>query len=192
MNLLHISLSVALILVFACSCRPKAVPQPKPPSQLTYTPEGCNYTVSTPNVDEATVSENGPALAPPDHVRASFAGDPSTSFSVTWQTVPEQRASVLLFGTDRTRVLEATEEGSGVQMRRAHTFVYKGTTDLEKTRVHEAHVCGLKPDTVYFYKVGAVGGFSPVTTIRTAPATGATTTFRFGVAGDTRDSVSVF
>jgi 3',5'-cyclic AMP phosphodiesterase CpdA len=175
------------------SCRSKEAQEAKPPvTQLTRTPEGCSYTVATPEVDETGPSELGPAAAPPDHLHVSFAGDPSTTFAANWRTAPTQRSSFLLVSTDRAAVANAQGATDGVRLHRAHTLLYRGALDLERTRLHEAHVCGLKPDTTYFYKVGAPGGFSAVASLHTAPVTGPQSVFRFGIAGDARDSMTTY
>jgi hypothetical protein len=166
--------------------------QTPPAHQLRYTPEGCDYAVATPEVDEARLDGDTTTARPPDHVHASFAGDPSSSFAVNWRSDAETLATRLLYGTSRAQVAAATGRTEHVRLQAGHSLLYRGKNDPDATRLHEVHVCGLKHSTTYFYKVGGPGAFSQVQAVTTAPAPGSTSPFRFGVSGDARDSASVF
>ncbi len=69
------------------------------------------------------------------------------------------------------------------------TLLFYGTTsppkkqywDLNKVYIHEVTLKGLKPDTVYYYRIS---GFSTIWKFKTAPST--RRPFRFAVYGDTR------
>jgi hypothetical protein len=173
------------------------------PSGFPYKPGCCDYSVSAPSVTEAGFSAAvlGPAPAP-DHVHASWAGETSTTFAVNWRTDPGTLASELLYGTDEAAVAAAggpdggpgdAGPPGGVRRVLGHHLLYGSIFDGEnRTRVHEAHVCGLAPSTRYFYKVGAPGAWSPVFEVATAPEVGSTEPFSFGVTGDSRNDPTIW
>ncbi len=172
---------------------------------LIYTPAGCSYQVRSPEqIIEASYldpAHTTNATQPPDHVHASYAGDPSTTFAVNWRS-PENTAYTtdLLYGTDEAAVTAATGSTDAVKLQYGHTLTLAGSlldsedpTDPTKyLRLHEVHVCGLTPGTKYFYKVGNVGAYSKTFPIVTGPAPSATAKFRFAVSGDARDNVQIW
>ncbi|MEZ4250874.1 MAG: fibronectin type III domain-containing protein [Polyangiales bacterium] len=159
-----------------------------PTMVFAYTPEGCGYEVSTPDVrGPARGGDEGAAL--PDHVHVGFGGDPQTSFAINWRSATDTTLSYVLFGTDEAAVTAADAAGEGVTQQRGHTFVMASTFDREGTRIHEVHVCGLTAGTTYWYKVGGPGAWSEVYDYATAPTQGTTDAWSFGVSGDSRNNV---
>lgn len=174
--------------------------------QIRYTPEGCDYDVTTPEVEHALAGGTGVGPEPfVDHVHASWAGPSHSTFAVNWRTDNLTLGTQLLYGTDRAAVEAAEEEGGSVRLQRGHTmryasFIDLGSVDREDaeamarvgTRVHEAHVCGLDPSTTYYYKVGNPGHWSQVYDVSTGPAPGTKEPFRFAVSGDSRNRVNIW
>lgn len=158
------------------------------PSQLTYTPAGCDYEVSTPEVSETRRGvdffDDDDAV---DHVHVSFASDSSRTFAVNWRSGIRTLASRILYGPDRATV-EAAEAPRGlVQGSNGHQILFRGIG--AGTRVHEVHVCGLSPDTTYYYKVGGPGHWSEVFDVTTGPAIGSTAPWSFSATGDSRNNL---
>ncbi len=166
------------------------VPDAGPPGtpQITYTPAGCGYEVTTPEVNDAAMGSDSFGAAPtPDHVHVSIAGPSDTSFAVNWRTDLDTLASNVVYGSDRAMVESADGAGTGVTLQAGHTMRYapRGTAGAA-TRVHETHVCGLTAGTRYFYKVGGPGHWSEVYEVSTSPTIGTTEPWSFAVTGDSR------
>jgi 3',5'-cyclic AMP phosphodiesterase CpdA len=129
----------------------------------------------------------------PRHVHLGIPGDPRTSIAITWRTRDDvTRATSVRFAAGDelpASALTATHRG--------FTFAYDAGGG-EYPRIHEAHLCGLSPDTIYSYQVGsAVDGvdrWSPVYSFRTAPDVIASpdAEVRFAVVGDTRSGYDVW
>jgi hypothetical protein len=150
----------------------------------------CGYTVTT--VDGASVPHLGTNMLGPDptpkFVHLNYgASDASRNIAVLWRTNDDQTlATTVEYGVN----------GNTDQMATGFTFVY----DIPiggPARIHETHLCGLQPDTVYTYRVGGTGAdgtqaFSPTYTFRTAPdrALSPTAEVVMLVLGDTRDGYS--
>jgi acid phosphatase type 7 len=157
-----------------------------------YTPSGCSYEVVVPeSAQEPMLGGTSMGRQPaPANVHVSWAGPSSSSFAVGWKTDLDTHRTLVLYGTDRAKVLAATGPGDGVIAQTGHTLRYGSMTFFgggQATRVHEAHVCGLAPDSVYYYKVGAPGHWSGVFDLATAPEAGSDQPFRVAAAGDSRD-----
>lgn len=129
----------------------------------------CGYAVTT--RDRSSAPYGGQPLlgaAPtPTFVHLGFAGDPSTSIAVQWRTDTGTLASTV----------ELTEAGASAPVV-TEGFTHDYTSDdYIEVRTHEAHLCGLKPDTEYTYRVGGkdkktkAEAWSKSYTFRTAPAT---------------------
>lgn len=161
---------------------------PELPRTLTYTPAGCGYEVRTPTVIHASAGEDvfgtGTML---DHVHVSFVGPTDTSFAVNWRSDEETLASSVLVGTDQAAVAAADGATAGVELVTGHQLLYSANASgRDPTRVHEVHVCGLAPDTTYYYRVGGPGHWSETFEVSTGPALGSTDPWSFGVTGDSR------
>lgn len=156
---------------------------------LSYTPEGCAYTVATPVVNEAVMhAEQAGASPEPGHVHVSWAGDTSTTFAVNWRTGADTTLSQVLVGTDEASVMAADGANENVAVQAGHSMLY-GDNSI---RIHEVHVCGLSAGTRYFYKVGGSGHWSEVFDVGTAPTLGATESFTFAVSGDSRNEPAIW
>ncbi|MFO0684712.1 MAG: metallophosphoesterase family protein [Sandaracinus sp.] len=157
-------------------------------TQLTYTPTGCGYAVSTPTVTETGMGMDVFGDTPePDHIHTSWAGPTDTTFAINWHTGLGTLASSVLFGTDMAAVAAADDAGSGVTRQEGHFMRFRASSSPGGFEiVHEAHVCGLSADTEYFYKVGGPGHWSQVYSFSTAPVVGSTAPYTFGVTGDSR------
>lgn len=86
--------------------------------------------------------------------------------AMVWRTDLDTTATTVRFGVGTALDQEAT----GVTYRYISGLGGAGDT----IRIHEAHLCGLTPDTTYSYQVGGVGAdgterFSATHTFRTAP-----------------------
>lgn len=162
------------------------------PTTFPYEPPCCGYAVAIPDVAESGF-DDGKGAGKADHIHVGLAGPTDTTFAVSWRTPNETTATQLLVGTDKAAVSAATGATANVQLVAGHHFLYGSTLDAGAlTRAHEVHVCGLKPGTQYFYKVGGPGGFSETFAVSTAPALGSSEPVRFAVLGDSRNDPSVF
>lgn len=159
-----------------------------PVTAFSYTPDGCEHEVSTPEVrDAGRGGEEGSAT--PRHVHVGVAADASSSFAINWKSDAGTTLSYVLYGADEAAVRAADGEVDGVTLRRGHTFVMGSAFDRQPTRVHEVHVCGLSAGTTVWYKVGGPGAWSEVYDYATAPELGSTEAWSFGVTGDSRNNV---
>ncbi|MBP6831220.1 MAG: metallophosphoesterase family protein [Deltaproteobacteria bacterium] len=162
------------------SLAPEDVPAPE---RFSYVPMGCTHRVRAPlgstNNSRDDRTTFGAAPDPRD-VHVNWPADPSSTIAFLWRTDPGTRATVVQYGLSPT-ALDQTAVGS------------VGTAGLTGNQVtaHEVHVCGLRPDTTYHYRVGGEGHWSAVQRFKTGPAPGRTDyDVRFVVAGDSRDDVS--
>lgn len=171
--------------------------------QIRYTPEGCDYTVTTPEVDRALFGATDVWEDwQPEHVHLSWAGPTDSTFAVNWRTGNRTTVSQVLYGTDPEAVETADGQGDGVRMQEGHTLLYASIFDVDPgkeedvedvgTRVHEVHVCGLTPSTTYYYKVGGPGAWSRVYRAATGPVPGTAEPFRFAVMGDSRNRTNIW
>jgi len=156
----------------------------------SITPPGCDHLVATrPGAEAPVVADT--ELGPDPTVQQVHLGvpaDPRTTIAVTWRTLDDQtRAGTVKYGTGGA----LTDQAPGL------TFAYLagigGSGD--QVRIHEAHLCGLTPDTVYDYQVVSdAGHVSPVYSFRTAPDVGAAPDAEVVVAavGDSRGGYTVW
>ncbi len=190
--------SIALLVVLA-GCGGgggDAGPDAALPRQLSYTPRGCGYMVSTPEVLEAEPGNAARGAQPaPTQVHVSWAGSPTSTFAVNWMSDADTKLSQVLYSTDQALVSAAdgpATEAGPLGHQDGHTLVYSSLFPAGETRLHEVHVCGLMADTRYFYKVGGPGAWSKVFDITTAPMAGTAGPFKFAVSGDSRDNPTIF
>lgn len=158
------------------------------PTSLTYTPEGCGYEVTSPQVLDVEMGTDAFGAAPdPDHIHISFVGPSHTSFAVNWHTDNDTHASSVLIGTDQALVDAADDAAADVTRVEGHFMLFSSDPRGRNAEtVHEVHVCGLTPSTTYYYRVGGPGHWSRSIEIVTAPVPGSTEPFTFGVTGDSR------
>lgn len=160
---------------------------PRPIRQISYVPEGCAHSVTTPEVGEARMGEDVFGAAPSiDHVHVSFAGPADSTLAMNWRSDVDTLASSVLIGTDEAAVMAADGATADVARHDGHTMRYAPRTGTPVTRVHEVHVCGLTPGTRYYYKVGGPGHWSEVFSVSTSPPIGTTEPWSFAATGDSR------
>lgn len=158
--------------------------------QISYTPEGCAYAVTSPMVAGTAMHADEAGASPtPDHIHVSWAGPSNSTFAVNWRTGYDTMLSQVLYGTDEAAVASADGPGTGVTVQSGHSMVYGTALTF---RLHEAHVCGLADGTRYFYKVGGAGHWSEVFDVATAPALASIESFTFAVSGDSRNEPSIW
>lgn len=152
---------------------------------------GCGYSITTRAGAEPPRKATGHKGADPTphQVHLGFVGDPMTSIVAQWRTMDETtRATEIRYaeGADLSAD-QLTEKKTGIQ------FGFRAT-GAEIYRIHQAHLCGLKPGTAYSYQVGTTGALSPVYTFRTAPDVAANPDAEvvFGFVGDSRDGYDVW
>lgn len=154
------------------------------PERLSYTPEGCMHTVhTTANVRDIVRGNRNTFGARPEPagVHVSWPADPARTIAFVWTTDAATQASVVQYGTSMT-TLDREVVG----------HVSTGGTSTLAVTAHEAHVCGLTPDTTYYYRVGGEGHWSATQSFKTAPMPGAATAdVNFVVAGDSRNGYGV-
>jgi hypothetical protein len=155
--------------------------------------ESCGYDVTT------RYSATAPVVGTPVFgddptprvVHLGLQGDARDSVVIQWRTVDETtRASTVELGEGTA--LDQTIEGL--------TYMYiSGFNGNDGTvRMHEAHLCGLSPDTTYSYRVGGVDGdvehWSPTYQFRTAPdpATQPDAEITLAFVGDSRDGYDIW
>lgn len=158
--------------------------------------EGCGYALDLDATRYTGVEKNSVALgsaATPTRVRIGYGGsttagdaayaDPARTAAIVWDTDVDTLATTVRFGTSETAL---------DQVRTGVSYLLPGTVP---TRVHQVHLCGLAPNTTYYYQAGggpeSGGAFSPVLSFTTLPAAGDAAAFDVGVSGDSRDSLDV-
>jgi len=113
----------------------------------------------------------------PVYLRLSWQSNPAISMTVTWTTKDSNagsmtKSTVLRVSTkeDMSDYIEISRNNSGSMIGSATTLPFSGSW---KT-VHTAEICGLEPDTKYYYQAGGIGSdnkeiFSSIYHFRTAP-----------------------
>lgn len=162
-----------------------------PALQFSYTPTGCDYEVTTPEVLLGAMGGDVVGSAPaPIHVHLGVQGATDTSMAVNWSTDLDTTLTQMLVGTDETAVTSAEAASEGVTAITGHTFLVPAFTGA--FRLHETHACGLTPATVYHYKVGGPGHWSATYSFTTAPVVGSTASYTFAVVGDSRGDAELW
>jgi len=168
----------------------------------TFSPAGCGYTIARVAIEGVAPFNPHKDVVSADpqlrYVRRGLGGDvsptatsgradPSTSFSVGWQSDNETLASKIKYGESADKLDLSTTGFSYVVEQQFSVGPPDGI------RFHEVHVCGLKPGRTYYYQVGggAAGKevWSKTYSLTTGPAAGATDAVKIGFAGDSRDAL---
>lgn len=171
--------------------RADAAPMPTAETGGAIEAPGCGYYVTTKNGATAPwmPPEGAPAGADPTpyQVHLGIASDAARSMAILWRTRDNTTlGTTVRYGVDS--VDERVQEG--------FTFRFRSGSDASSPRIrmHEVHICGLQPDTVYKYQVGTEGGWSPEYTFRTAPDARVDPSAQVSIAllGDSRGGQSHF
>lgn len=130
----------------------------------------------------------GTSAPAPRHVHLGWPGsDTSNSISIIWLTDTDTLATQVEMG-----VGEITDPASLDLKAEGVSFLFGGLEN-ESFRAHEFRNCGgLQPDTVYSYRVGGEGHWSPIYTFKTPPPPGTFDTFTVAFSGDSRGAYEVW
>ncbi len=172
-------------------------------SSLLYAPATCKYTVSPPSTlgyTNEALDDNGPVdptMGAPIRVRVGLGGgtsmgqpgyaDPTTTAAFTWETAQQNNAAKVQLGTSPSALSQVST---------GYSWTLVPVLGSADTYFHEVHVCGLMPDTTYYYQVG--GGptgsevWSATQSFTTMPATIPSGGITVGVFGDARDTVATW
>jgi acid phosphatase type 7 len=151
----------------------------------------CGYSVVTKDGASRPL-ESVPMLGSdptPWAVHLNAGRDPSTSVAIVWRTKDnDTRVSTVEYGKNGTTD-QRLDGFSFYYQANGYTATKDGTV-----RIHEAHLCGLEPDTEYTYRVGGIGVFSKLYTFRTAPdrVKNPDAEVLILVIGDTRDGYATW
>ena len=132
----------------------------------SWRPAGCPSTVpvATGVMGAAWGAETyGATDKSPHAVHTSFRFDTSSSFAVIWETDSATQATYVAYGTSPTKLDHFVQ---GV------TFSDPPNTSVPLAYpllAHEVHVCGLQPNTTYYFAVGGDGWYGNVYPVVTAP-----------------------
>jgi hypothetical protein len=122
----------------------------------------------------------------PHAVHTSFRFDTSSSFAVIWETDSATQATYVAYGTSPTKLDHFVQ---GV------TFSDPPNTSVPLAYpllAHEVHVCGLQPNTTYYFAVGGDGWYGNVYPVVTAPPVAAPDAIRFVAMGDSNAFYSLY
>lgn len=196
-------LTGAALLTPACSDDGSQPPIQLPPPKVTsLEPAGCAFKVetrpeyidfavgktevrATPNIRRVRLGLGGNVA-----VGAEGRADPATSAGFAWQTDDGTLASEVQWGTTPDPTTWPGENRTNGATWLTPAGLINGNGDI---RMHEAYVCGLKPATTYYYRVG--GGpegkevWSDVYSFTTTPNDPGATV-KIGVAGDARTQLN--
>lgn len=134
----------------------------------------------------------------PERIILTLPGDPATTMAVTWRTedaAPDSKAelaSPMPTGEDALKAHSPTSSSRYVHLEeQASSVAAKNTmtnTDDERdVYYHNVIFDGLKPDTLYAYRVGSGETWSEWNQFRTAPATANSYSFIF--MGDAQNDI---
>lgn len=179
--------AVALAALAALACGDNLVVAVEDPARLggAITPPGCGHRVvtrvgaSAPVVGDGAVGDD----PTPRLIRLGVVGDPRTSMAVGWRTADETTTA----GAVRFGELELDREVPALTFSYVTNF---GNGDV--VRMHEAHLCGLRPDTTYRYQIVSGAARSPIYELRTAPDPSPDGEIAIAVAGDSRGGYDVW
>lgn len=117
----------------------------------------------------------------PDHVTLTWAGDPTTTQTITWRTDSTVTSGILefsqggdAFDAGTKRVIAATETLK---------------SSLGDMSLHSVTLSSLRPDTTYRYRVGD-GGSNWTVPVSFTTAQTDVTSFKFLVFGDTQSGIA--
>jgi hypothetical protein len=159
------------------------------PLGATWQPVGCPGTVPVATgVTGAAWGGNayGTIDRSPHAVHTSFRFDTATSIAAIWETDADTTATFLAYGDTPTSLDHFVQ---GVTFTNPPQSFEKRPYPM---LVHETHACGLQPEHTYYFAVGGDGWYGNVYRVKTGPAIGSTTPFRFVVLGDSNGFPQLF
>jgi len=189
-------------LIPGCGGDDPAPQQPPAPPAITplerFDPPGCAFSVA-PRPEYTDVTAGRPEVGATPNIRRVRLGlggnvahdvegraDPSTSIAFAWQTDDGTFASEVQWGTSPDPATWSAESRiNGMTWLTPPGLI----NDRGAARMHEAYLCGLTPNTTYYYRVG--GGpageeaWSDVYSFKTAPRAG-DAEVTIAVSGDAR------
>lgn len=163
-----------------------------------FQPQGCAFSIAA-RPEYKGFSPSQPTVGKsPDlrRVRLGLGGnivagaaghaDPTTSIAFTWESSEDTLATEAQWGSDPDPATWPKENHAVGVTWATPASTINGAND---ERMHEVYLCGLKPATTYYYRVGGgapgTDAWSEVYSFTTAPSeTNALVTF--GVTGDSR------
>lgn len=191
--------AAAALLPAITGCGSDDAPAVTPPPPITrFDPAGCSFGVAPrPEYTDVAVGRTEVGATPNiRRVRLGLGGnvglgaegrvDPATSAGFSWQTDEGTLASEVQWGS-------SPDPASWPKENRTSGYTWNTPpgqiNPLGDARMHEAYVCGLSPDTTYYYRVG--GGpegkevWSDVYSFKTTPRDPGKT-IKVAVSGDSR------
>lgn len=153
---------------------------------LAYTPEGCNFMVRSAPMTRGNVQGDTAtfgAAPTPAAVHANWASDPATTVALVWTTDADTLASAVQYGTAM----------GNLDQRAVGHVSTAGNNSATRVTAHEVNLCGLRPDSTYYYRVGGEGHWSEIQSFKTGPAPGQSGyDVNFVVSGDSRNGYATF
>jgi hypothetical protein len=180
-----------VVLLFAAACGGSYEPPAFTDVGGELEIDDCDYKVTTKfGAEPPRVSKDFLGDAPtPRLVHLGLMGDPRTTMVAQWRTMDEiTRNGEIRYAEGADLDAAAlTKKQTGIE------FGYQATGS-QIYRMHQAHLCDLKPNTTYSYQVGSEGHYSPVRSFTTAPDISETPDAQvvFGFMGDTRDGYDIW
>ncbi len=120
------------------------------------------YFVSYSQTSAPTVDYYPPSQVP-DRIILTYKSDPATSIAITWRT-----SVSVPYGYAQIKVADATPDFDKAGTMAAKTELL--VSDLNAAHYHSVHFTGLKPNTLYAYRVGDKNLWSEWSHFRTAAA----------------------
>jgi hypothetical protein len=120
-----------------------------------------------------------PGFDDPQHIHLTYEHSPTSTITVTWQTVYPASGDNALY--DTVSHGGSPSEYAFIASGSCHT--YSGATGY----IHDVELTNLTPDTVYYFICGGPGNYSMERSFRTAPDTNID--FRFVFGGDSRTNL---
>jgi 3',5'-cyclic AMP phosphodiesterase CpdA len=117
------------------------------------------------------------ATATPDHITLSWINDPKTTQTITWRTATTVSNGIV-------QLTQGTSNNSPAISAQAAAQVETLQSSLGDMNLYSATLTGLKPGTVYNYRVGDGTNWSSISTFATAQA--GATAFKFLIFGDSQ------
>jgi hypothetical protein len=143
-----------------------------------YSAYKCGYAIRqvSPSKPAATFHAAAAGSAPaPKNLHLSLPGNAATSVAILWATDAATMQTEVRFGDSPDHLDKV-----------AHGFSFASSS----RRQHELHLCGLTPNTTFYYDAGGPAGRSSVHKFTTAPDDTSEVTIL--VVGDTRSNPSIF